>query len=81
MADTTQVRAQPSRIVGSVARVGGFLTAVRAELRKVTWPTRPELVKATRMILLLSLILGIAIGLLDWTLQKILVDGIARLAR
>ncbi len=58
-----------------------FFRAVRAELEKVTWPTRPELIKATRMIVVLSIVLGIAIGLLDWLLQKILVDGIAALAR
>jgi len=28
-----------------------------------------------------SLVLGVAIGLLDWMLQKILVDGVAALAR
>ena len=30
------------------------------ELRKVTWPTRDELVKATRMIVILSIVLGVA---------------------
>ena len=64
-----------------VAQVREFLEAVRAEMRKVTWPTRDELVKATRMIVILSLVLGLAIGLLDWILQKILVDGVAALAR
>jgi preprotein translocase SecE subunit len=59
----------------------GFFRAVRLELEKVTWPTRPELIKATRMIVVLSIVLGIAIGLLDWVLQKILVDGVAALAR
>jgi preprotein translocase SecE subunit len=59
----------------------GFVRAVRTEMEKVTWPTRPELLKATRMIVILSLVLGIAIGLLDWVLQKILVDGIAAFAR
>ena len=59
----------------------GFFRAVRLEMDKVTWPTRPELIKATRMIVVLSIILGIVIGLLDWILQKILVDGIAALAR
>ncbi len=58
-----------------------FLRAVRTELEKVTWPTRPELIKATRMIVVLAIALGIAIGLLDWLLQKILVDGVAALAR
>ena len=59
----------------------GFFRAVRHEMEKVTWPTRPELIKATRMIVVLSVVLGIAIGLLDWVLQKILVDGVAALAR
>jgi len=55
--------------------------AVVAEMKKVTWPSKPELVKATRMIVIVSLVLGVAIGLLDWMLQKILVDGVAALAR
>jgi preprotein translocase subunit SecE len=59
----------------------GFMESVQAELRKVTWPTRPELIKATRMVVILSLVLGIAIGLLDWLLQLILVRGVAALAR
>jgi preprotein translocase SecE subunit len=50
-------------------------------MRKVTWPTRDELIKATRMIVVLSIILGFLIGLMDWLLQLIFVQGIARLAR
>ena len=74
--------AQPSnKLVGWFDRTRGFLTAVRDEIRKVTWPTREELTKATRMIIVLSILLGITIGLLDWLLQLILVAGIARLAR
>jgi len=74
--------AQPSnKLVGWFDRTRGFLTAVGDELRKVTWPTRPELIKATRMIIVLSIILGITIGLMDWLLQLILVQGLARLAR
>ena len=33
------------------------------------------------MIVVLSIILGIVIGLMDWLLQIIFVEGIARLAR
>ncbi len=74
--------AQPSnRVVGWVDQTRGFLAAVREELRKVTWPTREELIKATRMIVILSILLGITIGLMDWLLQVILVDGVARIAR
>jgi preprotein translocase subunit SecE len=74
--------AQPSgRLTGWVDRTRQFLVGVREEMKKVTWPTRDELVKATRMIVILSLLLGITIGLMDYALQLILVEGIARLAR
>ncbi len=78
---SVQVEQRPNRLTGWFHRVAGFLTSVREELRKVTWPTRPELVKATRMIVVLSIILGLTIGLMDWVLQLILVEGVARLAR
>ena len=81
MMGSVQVEQRSNRLTGWFHRSAAFLTSVREELRKVTWPTRPELIKATRMIVVLSVILGIAIGLLDWMLQKILVDGIAALAR
>jgi preprotein translocase SecE subunit len=55
--------------------------AVRAEMQKVSWPTREELIKATRMILILAVALGLVIGWLDLLLQLILVDGVAQLSR
>jgi preprotein translocase subunit SecE len=80
--DNAQVAPSSSnRLTGWFSRTAHFLVGVRDELKKVTWPTRPELVKATRMIIVLSIVLGITIGLMDWILQKILVEGIARLAR
>lgn len=77
MADSPVAEREP----GALARSVDFLVATRAEMRKVTWPVKDELVKATRMIVLLSLILGVTIGLLDVVLQKLLVDGVAILAR
>jgi preprotein translocase subunit SecE len=79
--DRVQVAQPANRLVGWLERWRGFLLGVREELRKVTWPTREELVKATRMIIVLSIALGITIGLMDWVLQLLLVDGVARLAR
>jgi preprotein translocase subunit SecE len=80
--DRVQV-AEPSgkRLTGWVGQTRGFLVAVRDEMKKVTWPTRDELIKATRMIVVLSVLLGLTIGLMDYLLQVILVDGVARLAR
>ena len=79
--ERVQVAPPTNRMVGWVGQTRNFLVAVREEMRKVTWPTREELIKATRMIIVLALALGVAIGLLDWLLQLLLVDGVARLAR
>jgi preprotein translocase subunit SecE len=64
-----------------LAEARGFFANVQAEMKKVSWPTRDELTKATRMILILSVALGIAIGLLDVLLNFIFVRGVAALAR
>jgi preprotein translocase subunit SecE len=79
--DRVQVAPGANRLTGWVGRTRQFLVGVREEMKKVTWPTRDELVKATRMIVVLSIVLGITIGLMDYVLQMILVDGVARLAR
>jgi preprotein translocase subunit SecE len=79
--DSVQVAQSSNKLTGWFHRTGAFLTAVRDELKKVTWPTRQELIKATRMIIVLAIVLGLVIGLMDWLLQLILVEGVARLAR
>ena len=68
-------------LVGSLQRTWQFLEAVNVELRKITWPTRPELMETTKRITMLAVAIGILIGIMDWVLQKILVDGIAAIAR
>ena len=68
-------------VAGWFRRTGDFLAAVRTETKKVSWPSRDELNKATRMILIMSIALGFLIGWMDLLLQLILVDGIAKLAR
>ena len=79
--ERVQVAQPANRLTGWVDRTRQFLVGVREEMKKVTWPTREELVKDTRMIVILSIVLGITIGLMDYALQLILVEGIARLAR
>ncbi|MGH7656955.1 MAG: preprotein translocase subunit SecE [Gemmatimonadales bacterium] len=68
-------------IGGWLTRSRDFLVAARGEMAKVTWPTRDELIKATRMIIILSVVLGLVIGFMDKILTLILVDGVALLAR
>jgi preprotein translocase subunit SecE len=79
--DGVQVAPSTSKASSWVHRVGHFLSAVRDEMHRVTWPSKPELIKATRMIVIFSIILGLAIGLMDLLLQVVLVDGISALAR
>jgi preprotein translocase SecE subunit len=79
--ERAQVVSPPNKVAGWVGNTRGFLVGVREELRKVTWPTRDELAKATRMIIILSIVLGFTIGLLDFVLQAILVSGVAHMAR
>jgi preprotein translocase SecE subunit len=72
---------EEGRVVRWVRGTRDFFTAVTAEMKKVSWPTQAELVKATRMVVILSLVIGLALGLLDKLLSLILVDGVAALAR
>ena len=69
--------AGPGKLV--VAR--DFLVDTRAEMDKVSWPPKDELIKATRMVLFAALLLGVIIGLVDKILQFILIDGLAALAK
>jgi len=64
---------------GKLARAVDFLRDVQAELKKVTWPTWPELKKATTVIIIFVFALGIAIGWFDVLLQFVLVRLVARL--
>jgi preprotein translocase SecE subunit len=73
--------ARSGGVLGKVEAARGFLEGVQLELRKVAWPTRPELFKATRMVVIMAILLGVAIGLVDWFLNLILVRGVAALVQ
>ena len=64
---------------GGISRVVGFLRDVRAEVRKVSWPSWEELKKATTVIVIFVAVLGLVIGWMDWLLQQIFVVGVAKL--
>jgi len=49
-----------------------FLQQVIAELRKVTWPTRQEVVRLTVTVILISIIVGVFIGGLDFIFTSLL---------
>ncbi len=49
-----------------------FLREVRAELNRVTWPTREAVIGGTVAVIVLSLILVIYMGIVDFIVTKIL---------
>jgi len=61
-----------------LGRVVDFLRDVQGEIRKVTWPTWDELKKATTVIVLLVILLGLVIGLMDSILQFVFVTAVAK---
>lgn len=67
--------------VGKLGQVREFLVMTNAEMKKVTWPTRPELIDATKKITLLAVAVGLLIGFMDVVFQWILVDGVAAISR
>ncbi len=42
-----------------------FFKEIRAELRKVTWPTRNELIGSTIVTIVVTLIVSVFIGIVD----------------
>jgi preprotein translocase subunit SecE len=53
-----------SRPSGNV-RFGGFIGEIISELRKVVWPTREEATRLTVMVIIVSVTVGVALGLID----------------
>lgn len=46
-----------------------FLTDVRAEFKKVTWPSREQTLKQTGVVLVIVAITGVFLGMVDFGLS------------
>src|SRR2546430_7443461 len=65
---------------GWLRRAWDFVAVqVPAEVRKVTWPSWDELKKATGVIVVFVIFLGVPIGLMDSVLQLVLVSAVGNL--
>jgi preprotein translocase subunit SecE len=49
-----------------------FISEVRIELSRVTWPSRAEVIKLTLIVFLVSVVLGSYVGGLDFLFTKVL---------
>jgi len=55
-----------------VKTITNYLAEVRAELVKVVWPKREQVVKLTLIVLVISAIVGAYLGGLDFAFTKLL---------
>lgn len=60
------------------ARAVHYMTEVRAEVRKVTWPRWDELKKSTGVIVVFLIITGLLIGFMDLGFSLLLVNWLGR---
>ena len=64
-----------------VHRASVFIREVRAEVRKVSWPSWEDLRQSTVVITIIVIIIGLVIGLMDWLFAKVLIDFFGRIFR
>jgi preprotein translocase subunit SecE len=60
------------RTSGVVETVKQFLREVRAELAKVTWPTRKDTIASTSVVLVIVILIAAFLGLVDLGLSKLM---------
>ena len=47
-----------------------FVKECAGELRKVTWPTRSDVLSSTKVVFLSTIVVAVVLGLLDWLFTK-----------
>ncbi|MBU0570648.1 MAG: preprotein translocase subunit SecE [Candidatus Omnitrophica bacterium] len=60
-------------------KVGKFLGQVKAEMGKVAWPSKDELISSTVVVIVATLLLGVFIGVCDLVLSRtvnLLISGV-----
>ena len=61
----------PGQAAGWVGRARRFVTEVRAELGRVTWPTRREVYATTLVVILVSTMFGVYLWGVDLLLSRV----------
>jgi len=61
-------------LVAVAKQTAGYVRDVRAEVRKVTWPTWLDLRRTTVVVVIFVVIIGIIIGIMDLISSKLLID-------
>ncbi|WP_300162593.1 preprotein translocase subunit SecE [Solidesulfovibrio sp.] len=62
---------QPTGLAARIASAKEFFEQSKAELKKVTWPTRQETVKTGIAVLVFSVVMAIYLGVVDMVLSRL----------
>jgi preprotein translocase subunit SecE len=65
------LKESPDQVAGWFGRGRRFLTEVRSELGRVTWPTRREVWATTIVVILTSLVFGLYLYAVDLALSRL----------
>ena len=57
--------------MGIVTRIREFVQEVLAEFRKVTWPSRQELINSTTIVIVVTVVLAFFLGGVDIGLARV----------
>ena len=49
-----------------------YIAEVKSEMKKVTWPSKPELYGATIVVIVVTFVTSLATGMLDMALGKVM---------
>ena len=49
--------------------MGAFFKGVKAEFKKIIWPSKDLVARETIAVIIISIVLGVIIAILDWLFQ------------
>lgn len=70
---TAPVKASATKKTGVLGRVRSYFGAVRGEMRRVTWPSRPELTNYSVAVVAMLAVFGLAVWAIDTGFVALLV--------
>lgn len=57
---------------GKKAGLGSFVSGLVGEFKKVVWPSRKDIVRLTTIIIILTAVLGIILGAIDFGFKSLI---------
>ena len=55
-----------------MSRIGDYIAGTRAEMNHVNWPTKPQTIRFTAAVIVVSIVVSILLGVADFVFGKLL---------